>query len=247
MSELLRLDGVHAGYRKVPVLRDVSLSLGEGETLAVVGANGAGKTTLLRAIMGEIPVAAGDVSLAGRPLAGLATHHRACLGIGYCPEGRQLFAMMSVAENLELGAARVGRGVRGERLDRIMTIFPKLRPLHRTACGLLSGGEQQMVAVGRALMGEPHLLLLDEPSTGLAPRVVQELYASLRTLPGSGMAILVVEQNARAAMRFARRTVVFEDGRVAAEGLSDTLRDDPRVIEAYVGPVSAASAEIGAP
>ena len=247
MSELLRLDGVHAGYRKVPVLRDVSLSLGAGETLAIVGANGAGKTTLLRAVMGEIGVAAGDIRFAGGSLAALATHHRACLGIGYCPEGRQLFAMMSVAENLELGAARVARDVRRERLDRIMSIFPKLRQLHRTACGLLSGGEQQMVAVGRALMGEPRLLLLDEPSTGLAPRVVQELYASLRTLLGGGMAILVVEQNARAAMRFAQRTIVLEDGRVAVAGMSDALRDDRRVIEAYVGTVAAAPVSIAAP
>ena len=242
MPDMLRLDRVHAGYRRVPVLRDVSLSLDEGDTLAIVGANGAGKTTLLRAIMGEIEVRAGDIRFGETPLAGLATHQRACLGIGYCPEGRQLFPMMTVVENLELGAARVARDTRHERLDRIMTIFPKLRQLHRTVCGLLSGGEQQMVAVGRALMGEPRLLLLDEPSTGLAPRVVQELYASLYSRLDGGMAVLVVEQNARAAMRFARRTIVLEDGRIAAEGTSEALRDDRRVIKAYVGAVDGPAA-----
>lgn len=235
MHDLLCLDRVHAGYRKVPVLHDVSLSLAPAGTMAIVGANGAGKTTLLRAIMGQIPVASGEIRFAGASLGALAMHDRARRGIGYCPEGRQLFPMMSVEENLELGAARATRGERGTRLDRIMTIFPKLRMLRRTACGVLSGGEQQMVAVGRALMGEPRLLLLDEPSTGLAPRVVQELYGSLRALLGTGMAILVVEQNARAAMRFAQRSVVFEDGRIVAEGASEALLDDARVIDAYVG------------
>ena len=235
MPEGLRLDGVRAGYRRVRVLDGITLALAPGDTLAVVGANGAGKTTLLRAIMGQIPLAAGTIRFDGTPLDALATHRRARRGIGYCPEGRHLFPMMSVAENLELGAARAPGAERRRRLERIMAVFPKLRRLHRTACGLLSGGEQQMVAVGRALMGEPRLLLLDEPSTGLAPRVVQELYEALRGLPGGGMAILLAEQNARAAMRFAQHCVVFENGRIAAQGRSAALLDDRRLVEAYVG------------
>ena len=241
MPDLLRLDGVHAGYRRMPVLHDVSLVLAPGETVAIVGANGAGKTTLLRAIMGQIRLSAGEIRFADEPLTGCPMHQRARRGIGYCPEGRQLFPLMSVTENLELGAARAPRAEREQRQERLLAVFPKLRPLRRTACGLLSGGEQQMVAVARALMGNPRLLLLDEPSTGLAPRVVQELYSSLRALLGTGMAILVAEQNARAAMRFARRSVIFENGRIAAEGASADLLDDPRVVEAYVGAHAAAT------
>jgi len=242
MPDLLRFDAVHAGYGGMPVLHGVSFALAPGETVAIVGANGAGKTTLLRAIMGEVTISAGAVWFDRRALAALPMHARVRLGIGYCPEGRQLFPMMSVAENLELGAASATRAERTRRLERVLSIFPKLQRLRGRLCGVLSGGEQQMVAVGRALMGAPRLLLLDEPSTGLAPRVVQELYESLRVLLGTGMAIVVAEQNARAAMRFAAKTLVFEDGRVALAGASAALLHDRRVIEAYIGAGGSASA-----
>jgi branched-chain amino acid transport system ATP-binding protein len=233
--DLLRLEKVTAGYGKVPVLHGIDLALARGETLAIVGANGAGKSTLLRAIMGEISLAEGCVRFAGRTLANLPTHRRARLGIGYAPEGRQLFPAMTVVENLALGAAREEAAERRARVSAMLEIFPKLRPLAATRCGLLSGGEQQMVAIARALMGRPSLLLLDEPSTGLAPRIVSELYASLRSLLGTGLAVLVAEQNARAALRFATRAVVFEDGRIVLAGCSRALMNDPRIIAAYIG------------
>jgi branched-chain amino acid transport system ATP-binding protein len=233
---LLRVDGVSAGYLGLPVLRSVSLSLAPGEALAVVGANGAGKSTLLRAIMGEIPLTAGQVELDGLPLAGVPTHQRVRLGLGYSPEGRHLFPDLTVEENLEMGAARAGGAQRRERVERMLGTFPKLRPLRSRACRLLSGGEQQMVAVGRALMGEPRLLLLDEPSAGLAPKVVGELYAALRDLHGAGLGVLLVEQNARAALRFAERAYVMEDGRITSAGPALQLLEDRRLVEAaYLG------------
>ena len=233
--EILSLKDVRAGYGEVAVLHGIDLSLARGETLAVVGANGAGKSTLLRAIMGQIALTGGEIAFEGGTLARFPTYHRTRLGIGYAPEGRQLFPGMSVDENLEMGAARARPAERRKRIERMLGIFPKLAALRRTHCGYLSGGEQQMVAIARALMGEPRLLLLDEPSTGLAPRVVAELYASLASLLGTGLAVLVVEQNARAALRFAGRGVVFEDGRITAQGEAKALIADRRVVSAYVG------------
>lgn len=235
MPEVIRLQGVRAGYGKVPVLQDISLTLQSGDTLAIVGANGAGKSTLLRAIMGQIPLTAGEILFKGQSLAGLPIHQRARLGIGYAPEGRQLFADMTVHETIELGAARRPAAERRRRFDAMMALFPKLQRLQRSRCGLLSGGEQQMVAIARALMPEPTLLLLDEPSTGLAPRVVAELYASLKQLLSSGLTVLVAEQNARAALRFARMGAVVENGRIVLHGDAAALAKDPKVIEAYVG------------
>jgi branched-chain amino acid transport system ATP-binding protein len=235
-AALLRVAGVSAGYSGLPVLKDVSLRVGPGEAVAVVGANGAGKTTLLRAVMGEIPLAGGQVQLDGQSLAGLPIHRRARLGLGYAPEGRQLFPDLTVEENLEIGAARAGATVRRQRIERILTIFTKLGSLRRRACRLLSGGEQQMVAVGRALMAEPRVLLLDEPSTGLAPKVVGELYAALRDLHQAGLAVLVVEQNARAALRFAESAYVMEDGRITSSGAARQLLEDRHQVEtAYFG------------
>ena len=235
MSEAVLLDvaGISAGYRRVAILHRISLALAAGERLAVVGANGAGKTTLLRAIMGQIPLSAGRIRFAGEGLDGASIAERARAGLGYCPEGRQLFPLMSVAENLELGAARVAAAERRLRREEVLAIFPRLRNLLSREAGLLSGGEQQMVAIGRALMGRPRLLLLDEPSTGLAPRIVHELYAALAGL--AAVAILVVEQNARAALRFADRAIVLADGAIVAAAPAAELLNDPRVVEAYVG------------
>lgn len=235
VQEILRLDSVSAGYNRIPVIRDIHLIMRAGDTLAVVGANGAGKTTLLRAIMGEIPAMAGQVLFDAQPLDHVPTYARSRLGIGYVPEGRQLFPAMSVHENLELGAYKEARLERDRRVEKILGVFPKLQSLYKTPCGLLSGGEQQMVAIARALMGQPRLLLLDEPSTGLAPKIISELYASLGDLLGSGLTILVVEQNARAALRFATSALVFEGGQIAASGAASELISDPRVVRAYMG------------
>lgn len=234
-TECLKLESVTAGYGKVPVISDIDLHLDTRDTVAVVGANGAGKTTLLRTIMGEIPSSKGTVTFDGQLLTDLPTYRRCKMGIGYVPEGRQLFPEMSVRENLELGAAREAGAERTRRIDETLQIFPKLKPLIKGRCGLLSGGEQQMVAIARALMGKPRLLLLDEPSTGLAPKIISELYATLAGLLESGLTIMVVEQNARAALRFANRALVFEQGRIAATGTSKELLADPRMVQAYMG------------
>jgi branched-chain amino acid transport system ATP-binding protein len=232
---ILHLENVSAGYKTVPTIREISLLMTAGDAVAVIGANGAGKTTLLRAIMGQIAMMGGSVSFQGRAISGLYTHQRARLGIGYAPEGRQLFQSMTVTENLEIGAARVSSATRKQRIERMFQTFPKLGPLAKTDCGFLSGGEQQMVTIARALMSEPQLLLLDEPSTGLAPRVISELYASLAQLLSTGLTILVAEQNARAALRFAQRALVIEDGRLAMEGATADLLGDRRVVDAYIG------------
>jgi branched-chain amino acid transport system ATP-binding protein len=232
---VLELLEVSAGYKAVPMIRGINLSIAPGDAVAVIGANGAGKTTMLRAIMGQISLMGGDIAFWGKPLKNLSTHQRARLGIGYAPEGRQLFHAMSVIENLEIGAARASAAERARRIEQIFEIFPKIRLRAKTDCGFLSGGEQQMVAIARALMPEPRLLLLDEPSTGLAPRVISELYASLAMLLPSGLTILAAEQNARAALKFAKKAIVLEDGQVAISGPSSTLLNDPRVAEAYVG------------
>ena len=233
--EVLRLASISAGYNKIAVIHDIDLVMHERDTVAVVGANGAGKTTLLRAIMGEIPLIQGSVSFNSTPLAKLPIYSRSRLGIGYVPEGRQLFPGMTVRENLELGAPREEAAERARRIDHMLNVFPKLRPLVKTSCGLLSGGEQQMVAIARALMGQPRLLLLDEPSTGLAPKIISELYATLRELLDTGLTIMVVEQNARAALRFAEWALVVEGGRIATSGLSRELAADARTVHAYMG------------
>lgn len=232
---ILKLENVRAGYKTVPTIREINLTMTAGDAMAIIGANGAGKTTLLRAIMGQIGMMDGSVSFRGNAISNLRTHQRARLGIGYAPEGRQLFQSMTVVENLEIGAARVSSAMRKARVERMFEIFPKLGPLAKTDCGFLSGGEQQMVTIARALMGEPQLLLLDEPSTGLAPRVISELYASLAQLLETGLTILVAEQNARAALRFARRALVLEDGRPTMEGPTPDLLGDRRVVDAYIG------------
>ena len=234
-AAILRLENVSAGYKTVPAIREIGLTMAAGDAVAIIGANGAGKTTLLRAVMGQIAMMDGNVSFQGSAITNLSTHQRARLGIGYAPEGRQLFQAMTVMEKLEIGAARVSSARRQQRIERMFEIFPKLRPLMNTHCGFLSGGEQQMVTIARALMGEPQLLLLDEPSTGLAPRVINELYASLAKLLPTGLTILVAEQNARAALRFAHRAMVLEDGHLAMEGAAADLLGDRRVVDAYIG------------
>ncbi len=236
-ADLLHLEAVCAGYGKVPVLHDVTVSIPRGDAVAAIGANGVGKTTLLRVIMGQIPITAGDVLFDDVSIRELPTSRRARLGIGYAPEGRALFPMMTVRENLEIGAYHATAARRAARAGWLFEVFPKLAPLRGRLCALLSGGEQQMVAIARALMNEPKLLLLDEPSTGLAPRVVGELYEALTHLHADGLTVFVVEQNARAALRFARTVHVVEDGRIARSGLASEMLDERMLAEAYLGHV----------
>jgi branched-chain amino acid transport system ATP-binding protein len=235
MPDLLSLKAVSGGYHEQTVVRAISLYIREKEAVAVVGANGAGKTTLLRIIMGQLVATSGEIILRGTDLTHLPMHKRARLGIGYVPAGRALFSEMTVEENLEIGAYVVKRAERRARLRHIFNVFPKLERLQHTRCRLLSGGEQQMVTIARALMGAPRLLLLDEPSTGLAPKVVGELYTALKQLHEQGLSVFVVEQNAYAALRFAERGYVFEDGRVTREDLAKDLLQDPHLVESYIG------------
>jgi branched-chain amino acid transport system ATP-binding protein len=240
MSEarLLQLDQVHAGYGHVEVVRGVDLFVDEGELVALIGANGAGKTTLLKTIVGLLPVAAGSVSYAGHPVARARPERLVREGVALVPEGRMLFGTMSVRENLELGAY-VARGQRAkavaEGLERVQALFPVLGERSEQAASTLSGGEQQMLAVGRALMSAPRLLLLDEPSLGLAPKVVGEIFAALDALRAQGVTVLLVEQDARLALRHADRGYVMRTGRIVLEGSSASLLADESVRTIYLG------------
>ncbi len=230
---LLELEGVSAGYGRLPVIRGISFIMTEGERLAIIGPNGAGKTTLLRAVMGEIPLMRGCVRFEGEEIGTLPLPARVRRGIGYCPAGRRLFPELPVRDNLELGAHGEGRRERERRLEQVLAIFPRLHLLLARRAELLSGGEQQMVAIGRALMGGPRLLVLDEPSTGLAPRVVHELYAALAGLGAGRLAILIVEQNARAALRFAARGLLMSGGEIT--GAAEAKGAGVPHFETYLG------------
>jgi branched-chain amino acid transport system ATP-binding protein len=208
--------------------------VGRGEVIALLGANGAGKTTTLRAILGLVPAEGGTVVFQGRSLEGLPPHRRVGLGVALVPEGRELFPGMSVAENLELGFPRDGGPGLTERLAFVHALFPVLADRRRQAAGTLSGGEQQMVAIARALMADPALLMLDEPSLGLAPRVVAMLYEKLAVLNEQGTTLLLVEQHVREALRLADRGYVLEGGRVVLEGSAADLRRDPYLRKTYL-------------
>lgn len=235
MSDLLQLEEVSGGYYGQTMVHTVSLEVKEGEAVTAIGANGAGKTTLLRIIMGQIPATSGHIRFQGRDFAKLPMYERAKMGIGYVPEGRALFLDMTVEENLSIGTYHLKRDVQKQRLQHILSVFPKLERLQKTRSRLLSGGEQQMVTVGRALMRNPQLLILDEPSTGLAPKVVGELYAALRVFNREKLAVFVVEQNAYAALHFAERGYVFENGHITRSAQANDLLQDPHLVEAYVG------------
>lgn len=236
MSPLLRIDRLSVSYGGVRALSDVEMHVEEGEVVALLGANGAGKSSLLRAISGLVRTSSGQISFCGTPLAGYAPAAIARMGIGHVPEGRRVFARMSVRENLALGAWD-GKSVQ-ERLESIYAIFERLRERAEQPAGSLSGGEQQMLALGRALMGEPRLLLLDEPSLGLAPQVIAMIFSRLRAVHAHGTTIVLVEQNARAALAFASRAYVLENGVMVRTGLADDLANDSSIIEAYLGGIS---------
>ena len=234
---MLLLDGVHVAYGPVEALHGVSLTVKEGEIVTLVGSNGAGKSTTLRAISGLVPLRAGRIVLDGTSIHGLRADRVVARGVAHAPEGRRIFARLTVLENLEMGAYLVrDRAQAAERLQRVLTLFPRLQERRAQPGGTLSGGEQQMLAIGRALMSRPRLLLLDEPSLGIAPILVQEIFREIaRINREDGTTILLVEQNAHAALQVAHRAYVLETGRIVLEGEAHALRDHPQVKEAYLG------------
>ena len=233
---MLQIDAIDVFYGDVQVLYGLSLGVGEGEIVTLLGSNGAGKTTTLRAVSGLQPPLRGEVRFRGRSLAAVPASARADLGIGLVPEGRELWPLLTVRENLELGAyGRRARPRATRNLERVLDLFPRLRERSAQLAGSLSGGEQQMCAIGRALMAEPELLMLDEPSLGLAPRMVDQVMRTIADLHRTGMTILLVEQNLHQALQVAHRGTVIETGRVRLEGTSAELRQSPEVRAAYLG------------
>jgi branched-chain amino acid transport system ATP-binding protein len=233
VSTVLEVAELSAGYAGQDVVHDVSLAVAEREVVAVIGSNGAGKTTLFRAICGLLRASRGRVALDGRSIGGRRAHDIARRGLAYVPADRHLFPHMTVRENLDLGAYP-GRPLR-DRRELVLELFPRLAERHRQAAGTLSGGEQQMLTVGRALMGDPRLLLLDEPTTGLAPKLAADAYAALAALREGGLTILVAEQQVPLALGLADRGYVLEDGRIRFVGTSAELERNPEVQRAYLG------------
>ena len=236
MPSLLEVSNLQAGYGIFSVLHDLSLRVEEGEIVALVGSNGAGKTTCLRCISGLLAARSGTIAFMGHGATGAKAHQRVAEGLVCVPEGRELFPEMSVRDNLLVGAG-TGRAKphRAANLQRVYDLFPKLRDRQSQLCATLSGGEQQMVAIGRGLMAMPKLLLLDEPSLGLAPAIVKQLFHTIATIRSQGMTVLIVEQNVRTVLTIADRAYVIESGRVELEGAAAQLAGDPRVVEAYFG------------
>jgi branched-chain amino acid transport system ATP-binding protein len=235
VTPLLSVEDVDAGYGRVRALRGVSLHANEGEIVAIIGANGAGKTTLLRTISGIVRATAGTVRFGGRDLTGLAPDAIVRLGVGHAPEGRRLFARMTVRENLELGAYTRRDAEVAADIERAYETFPRLRERAGQRAGTLSGGEQQMLAIGRALMSRPRLLLLDEPSLGLSPGLVQTIFSVIREINARGTTVLLIEQNARQALGIASRGYVLETGAVALAGTAPSLLSSEEVRRAYLG------------
>jgi len=231
---LVRVEGLHAGYGLTAVLRDVSIEAHPGEAIAVIGPNGAGKTTLLRTIMGMLRPSRGRVHYDGRDLDGLRTFEVVRLGLVYVPAERELFPTMTVLENLELGAFRDVRAA-PERLRYVLELFPRLEERRFQLAGTLSGGEQQMLAIGRALMAGPKVLMLDEPSTGLAPKAVAELYRQLSRLKSAGLTIVLTEQQVPLALSLTDRAYVLEQGAIHLAGRSSDLLGNPSIKKAYLG------------
>jgi len=233
---LLELRNIEVGYGDLLALRGVSVSVEAGETLSVVGANGAGKTTMLRAISGLLPPRAGQILLDGTRLDTLPSHTIVERGVVQVPEGRKIFPSLTVLENLEMGSyISTARAHRREGLEQVLGLFPRLRERQRQAAGTMSGGEQQMLAIGRALMARPRVLMLDEPSLGLAPIVVKEIFRIIGEINRRGTTVLLVEQNTRQALALSRRGYVLENGRVVLEGSGTDLLCNEHVKRAYLG------------
>jgi branched-chain amino acid transport system ATP-binding protein len=232
---LLEVDEIHTHYGSIEALKGISLTVDEGEVVTLIGSNGAGKSTTLRSISGLTTASAGKISFNGHEITRIPAHEIVARGIALVPEGRHCFPRMTVRENLDLGAyKRRGDAVR-EDLQRVFDLFPRLEERERQKAGTMSGGEQQMLAIGRALMARPKLLMLDEPSMGIAPILVQRIYETIREINQQGVTILLVEQNANYALDLARRGYVLETGQVALANSSEQLRTDPDVQRAYLG------------
>lgn len=231
---MLEIRGLKSAYGRIEVIHGVDLEIRQGEIVALIGANGAGKTTLLRAISGVQPVMAGEITLEGGTIAKASAHARVEAGIVQVPEGRQVFRPLSVEDNLILGSYR-RRKAPAQDIERIYAMFPILKEKRHQAAGGLSGGQQQMLAIGRAIMGDPKLLLLDEPSMGLAPVIVAQIFEVIRALRASGVTILLVEQNASAALAIADRAYVMETGRITLSGPAAELAANAEVRRAYLG------------
>ncbi len=232
---MLEVKDLHSGYGRIDVLKGIGLEVRAGEVVALIGSNGAGKTTLLRALSGVQPVSGGEIRFLGQRIDKLAPHKRVGLGITQSPEGRQIFGPLSVADNLRLGAyLRKDDGIEADR-ERVYAMFPILKDKRDQQASGLSGGQQQMLAIGRALMGQPKLLLLDEPSLGLSPILVDQILDAVVAMRNSGITILLVEQNAAAALEIADRGYVIETGRIVHAGPAGELLTDPKVKAAYLG------------
>jgi branched-chain amino acid transport system ATP-binding protein len=236
---MLRIENLSAYYVNIPALKNVSLSVPQGKVVSIIGANGAGKSTLLKSISGLIADNRGRILYKEQDIAGFAPHRVVALGISQVPEGRQLFAHLTVADNINLGAYlyhnRHHRHDVQEKMKEVYTLFPILEKRTKQIAGTLSGGEQQMLAIARALMSRPELILLDEPSMGLAPLIVREIFDVIKRLNEAGTTVLLVEQNAKAALNVAHHAYVLETGEIVHEGSASELADDPKVKEAYLG------------
>ncbi len=233
---MLEARGLHVGYGDAPALWDVSLTVGAGEIVSVLGPNGAGKTTLVNAIARLLPIRRGSLHLEGGDVTGATAQEMCDRGAALIPEGRRLFTHMTVEDNLELGSyRRAARSARAETRDRVYAMFPILAERRRQIAGTMSGGQQQMLAIGRALMAQPKLLLIDEPSLGLAPLIVEQVFGTIRQIHASGVSILLIEQNVTKALDLVQRAYVLEGGRIVAEGRPDELRAQPHIRAAYLG------------
>ncbi|HHS96991.1 MAG TPA: ABC transporter ATP-binding protein [Chloroflexi bacterium] len=235
MSEILRVEGLHAGYGKVPVLRDVSFHVNEGEVVAIIGPNGAGKTTLLKTISGLIRPTAGKILFEGQEIDGQPPHRITRIGLAHVPEGGRLFPNMSVRENLLMGAYSRREALRTGVLEEVYEMFPVLRERSRQMARTLSGGEKQMLAIGRGLASRPRFLMLDEPSLGLAPKLVDAIYGRLQMLRERGLTVLLVEQNIHYALELADRGYVLENGRIVLEGTGEELARSEHIKKHYLG------------
>ena len=236
---MLRIEGLNAAYGSIQILKNISLKVPKGKVVSIIGANGAGKSTLLKSISGLMKISKGRIFYKDKSIAGMPANRIVGLGISQVPEGRQIFAHLSVLDNIHLGAylyfKRNNRLEIKERVNRIYEIFPILETRSKQIAGTLSGGEQQMLAIARALMARPELLLLDEPSMGIAPLIVREIFSVIQQLNKSGTTVLLVEQNARIALKVAHHSYVIERGEIVMEGLAEELLDNPRVKEVYLG------------
>jgi branched-chain amino acid transport system ATP-binding protein len=232
---VLRLEGIEVFYGAIPALKGISLNVERGEIVALLGNNGAGKTTTLKAISGLLTPRRGSIQLEGKPLTGIAAHDVVGLGIGHVPEGRRIFNRLTVRENLMMGAFLRSDGDIDADLQRVFALFPRLRERVTQVAGTLSGGEQQMLAIGRALMARPRLLLLDEPSMGIAPLLVEQIFDTIDEINRRGTTILLVEQNASMALSIAHRGYVLETGRVVLDGSAAVLSENAEVRRAYLG------------